>query len=155
MKFFKKLFPTILIALSVIITGYILGSSYLSRAKSEPSVTVKGLGQQSFDSDLIVWRASFSRSAVDLKQAYKDLNSDILTVKKFLSSQGIKDAEVVFDAADISKNYDNQYDENGNFTERLFRAYDLSQSFEVQSKSVDLVEKTSREVQSSLMQVSN
>ena len=155
MKFFKKLFPTILIALSVIITGYILGSSYLSRGKSEPSVTVKGLGQQSFDSDLIVWRASFSRSAVDLKQAYKDLNSDILTVKKFLSSQGIKDAEVVFDAADISKNYDNQYDENGNFTERLFRAYDLSQSFEVQSKSVDLVEKTSREVQSSLMQVSN
>ena len=146
MKFFKKLFPTVLIALAVIVTGYILGTSYLSRGKSDPSVTVKGLGQQSFDSDLIVWRASFSRSAVDLKQAYKDLNADILTVKKFLAGQGIKDAEVVFDAADISKNYDNQYDENGNFTERLFRAYDLSQSFEIQSKSVDLVEKTSREV---------
>lgn len=146
MKFVKKLVPTILIGLAVIVTGYILGSSYLSRGKSDPSVTVKGLGQQSFDSDLIVWRASFSRNAVDLKQAYKDLNADILKVKKFLASQGIKDAEVVFDAADISKNYDNQYDENGNFTERLFRAYDLSQSFEVQSKSVDLVEKTSREV---------
>lgn len=146
MKFVKKLVPTVMIALAVIVTGYILGSSYLTRGKSDPSVTVKGLGQQSFDSDLIVWRASFSRSAVDLKQAYKDLNADILTVKKFLASQGIKDAEVVFDAADISKNYDNQYDENGNFTERLFRAYDLSQSFEIQSKSVDLVEKTSREV---------
>lgn len=146
MKFVKKLVPTVLIALAVIVTGYILGSSYLSRGKSDPSVTVKGLGQQSFDSDLIVWRASFSRTAVNLKQAYKDLNADILKVKKFLASQGIQDVEVVFDAADISKNYDNQYDENGNFTERLFRAYDLSQSFEVQSKSVDLVEKTSREV---------
>ena len=90
MKFFKKLFPTVLIALAVIVTGYILGSSYLSRGKSEPSVTVKGLGQQSFDSDLIVWRASFSRSAVDLKQAYKDLNADILTVKKFTCQSGKK-----------------------------------------------------------------
>ena len=44
-----------------------------------------------------IWRASFSRNAVDLKQAYKDLNADILKVKKFLASQGIKDAEVVFD----------------------------------------------------------
>tara|TARA_B100001287_G_scaffold170115_1_gene143173 strand:- start:3002 stop:3742 length:741 start_codon:yes stop_codon:yes gene_type:complete len=146
MKYIKKIAPTVLIAFAVIITGYILGSSYLSRGKSDPSVTVKGLGQQSFDSDLIVWRASFSRNSVDLKQAYQDLNADILKVKKFLESQGIQDTEVVFDAADIRKNYDNQYDENGNFTERLFRAYDLSQSFEVQSKSVDLVEKTSREV---------
>jgi len=83
---------------------------------------------------------------LDLKQAYADLNTDVLKVKKFLSSQGVKENEIVFDAADISKNYDNQYDENGNFTERIFRGYELSQSFEVQSKSVDLVEQTSREV---------
>lgn len=146
MDFVKKLIPTILIAVAVIVTGYILGTSYLSRGKSDPSVTVKGLGQQSFDSDLITWRASFSRNAMDLKQAYADLNSDVLKVKKFLASQGIKKNEIVFDAADISKNYDNQYDENGNFKERVFRGYELSQSFEVQSKSVDLVEQTSREV---------
>jgi hypothetical protein len=146
MDFVKKLIPTILIAVAVIVTGYILGTSYLSRGKSDPSVTVKGLGQKSFDSDLITWRASFSRNAMDLKQAYADLNADVLKVKKFLASQGIKENEIVFDAADISKNYDNQYDENGNFKERVFRGYELSQSFEVQSKSVDLVEQTSREV---------
>ena len=104
------------------------------------------MGQESFDSDLIVWRASFSRNAMDLKQAYADLNADVVEVKKFLSSQGIQENEIVFDAADISKNYDNQYDENGNFKERVFRGYELRQSFEIQSKSVDLVEKTSREV---------
>lgn len=146
MKFVKKLVPTVLIALAVIVTGYILGSSYLSRGKSDPSVTVKGLGQQSFDSDLIVWRASFSRDAMDLKQAYKYLNSDILKVKSFLVDQGIKESEIIFDAADISKNYDNKYDKNGNFTESIFRGYELRQSFQIQSKSVDIVEKTSREV---------
>jgi len=146
MKFVKKLVPTVLIALAVIVTGYILGSSYLSRGKSDPSVTVKGLGQQSFDSDLIVWRASFSRDAMDLKQAYKYLNSDISKVKSFLVGQGIKESEIIFDAADISKNYDNKYDKNGNFTESIFRGYELRQSFQIQSKSVDIVEKTSREV---------
>lgn len=76
MKFVKKLVPTILIGLAVIVTGYILGSSYLSRGKSDPSVTVKGLGQQSFDSDLIVWRASFSRNAYnefDVESQYFDV----------------------------------------------------------------------------------
>ena len=146
MDFVKKLLPTVLIGLAVVVTGYILGTSYLSKGKDDPKISVTGLGQESFDSDLIVWRASFSRNAMDLKQAYSDLNADVVEVKKFLSSQGIQENEIVFDAADISKNYDNQYDENGNFKERVFRGYELRQSFEIQSKSVDLVEKTSREV---------
>ena len=83
---------------------------------------------------------------MELKQAYADLNADARKVRKYLTSQGIKDAEIVFDAADISKDYDRIYDEHGNFKENVFRGYELSQTFEIQSKSVDLVEKTSREV---------
>lgn len=146
MSLINKLIPTVLIALAVIITGYILGTSYLTRGKSDPSVTVKGLGQQSFDSDLIVWRASFSRNSLDLKDAYADLNADIEKVKGYLEKQGISESEIVFDAADINKKYDRIYDENGNFKENIFRGYELNQSFEVQSKSVDMVEKTSRDV---------
>ena len=146
MKFIKKLVPTVFIAVAVIITGYILGTSYLTRGKSDPSVTVKGLGQQSFDSDLIVWRASFSSNSLDLKEAYADLNNDIERVKEYLKTQGVLDNEIVFDAADIDKKYDRIYDENGNFKENIFRGYELNQSFEVQSKSVDMVERTSREV---------
>lgn len=146
MEFIKKLIPTVLIGIAVVVTGYVLGTSYLSKGKADPKISVTGLGQESFDSDLIVWRAGFSRNAMDLKQAYADLNTDILKVKKYLASQGIKDNEIVFDAADISKNYDRIYDDNGNFKENIFRGYELSQSFEVQSKSVNLVEKTSREV---------
>ncbi|MEJ6686427.1 MAG: SIMPL domain-containing protein [Crocinitomicaceae bacterium] len=146
MSLINKLIPTVLIALAVIITGYILGTSYLTRGKSDPSVSVKGLGQQSFDSDLIVWRASFSRNSLDLKDAYADLNADIEKVKGYLEKQGISEDETVFDAADINKKYDRIYDENGNFKENVFRGYELNQSFEVQSKSVDMVEKTSRDV---------
>jgi len=146
MDLIKKLLPTLFIGAAVIVTGYILGNSYNTKGKPDPKISVTGLGQESFDSDLIVWRASFSRNAMDLKQAYADLNADARKVRKYLTSQGIKDAEIVFDAADISKDYDRIYDEHGNFKENVFRGYELSQTFEIQSKSVDLVEKTSREV---------
>jgi hypothetical protein len=62
MNFFKAPAATILIAIAVIITGYILGNSYLSKGKADPEICVTGLGEQSFDSDLIVWRASFSKN---------------------------------------------------------------------------------------------
>ena len=54
MDFVKKLLPTVLIGLAVVVTGYILGTSYLSKGKDDPKISVAGLEQESFDSDLIV-----------------------------------------------------------------------------------------------------
>jgi hypothetical protein len=142
MNFFKTHAATILIAIAVIVTGYILGNAYLSKGKADPEISVTGLGEQSFDSDLIVWRANFSKKNIDLKQAYADLNADIKRVK----ARGIADEEVVFEAADIQKEYATEYDENGNVRSTYFTGYNLTQSLKVRSKNVDLVEKTSREV---------
>lgn len=146
MNFFKQNAATLLIAASVIITGYILGHAYLSKGKPDPVISVTGLGEQSFDSDLIVWRANFSRKSMDLKEAYAELNADVRRVKSYLKSQGIATDEVVFDAADIQKEFATEYDENGNVRGSYFTGYNLTQSLKVQSKNVDLVEKTSREV---------
>jgi len=82
MDLIKKLLPTLFIGAAVIVTGYILGNSYNTKGKPDPKISVTGLGQESFDSDLIVWRASFSRNAMDLKQAYADLNADARKVRK-------------------------------------------------------------------------
>jgi len=70
MNFLKHHFATLLICAAVIITGLILGKSYLSKGKPDDTVSVIGLGEESFDSDLIVWRASFSRKSFELKDAY-------------------------------------------------------------------------------------
>jgi hypothetical protein len=146
MNFLKTHVATILISIAVIITGYILGNSYLSKGKADPEISVTGLGEQSFDSDLIVWRANFSKKNIDLKQAYADLNADVRRVKSYLKLKGIANDEVVFEAADIQKEYSTEYDENGNVRTSYFTGYNLTQSLKVQSKNVDLVEKTSREV---------
>lgn len=135
-----------LIAAAVIITGLILGKSYLSKGKPDDTVSVIGLGEESFDSDLIVWRASFSRKSFELKDAYAQLNSDVRKVKSYLKSRGIAEDEMVFEAADISKDWSRIYDDEGNVIQTIFDGYSLRQSLKVSSKKVNIVEQTSRQV---------
>ncbi len=146
MNFIKLNFASIIITLSVIITGYILGNSYLSKGKIEPTISVTGLGETTFDSDLIVWRANFSRKNITLKDAYSELNADLRKVKEYLIKKGIDPKDIIFEAAAIEKEYYNDYDENGNIRSTYFSGYILTQSMKIQSKNVDLIEKTSREV---------
>lgn len=146
MNFLKQHFATLLIAAAVIITGLILGKSYLAKGKPDDTVSVLGLGEKSFDSDLIVWNASFSRKSFELKDAYAQLNADIKKVKAYLQSQGINNDEMVFEAANISKEYYRNYDDQGNVRQTVFDGYSLQQSIKVSSKKVSIVERTSREV---------
>ena len=146
MNFLKQHFSTILIALAVVITGLILGKSYLSKGKPDDTVSVLGLGEESFDSDLIVWRASFSRRSYELKDAYAQLNADIRKVRSYFKSRGINEDEMVFEAADISKEWSRVYDDEGNLRQTIFDGYSLNQSVKVSSKKVNVVEQTSRQV---------
>ena len=146
MNFFKTHFSTLLIAAAVIITGLILGKAYMSKGKPDDTVSVIDLGEESFDSDLIVWRASFSRMSMELKDAYAQLNADIRKVKSYLKSRGISEDEMVFEAADISKEWSNIYDDEGNIRQTIFDGYSLNQSVKVSSKKVNVVEQTSRQV---------
>ncbi|MFM6947075.1 MAG: SIMPL domain-containing protein [Flavobacteriales bacterium] len=146
MNFLKQHFSTILIAAAVIITGLILGKSYLSKGKPDDTVSVTGLGEESFDSDLIVWKASFSRNSYELKDAYAQLNKDLRSVKAYLKSRGITDDEMVFEAAEIEKLWSRVYDDEGNLTQTTFEGYALKQQLKISSKKVDIVENTSRQV---------
>lgn len=146
MEFLKTNFKSLIITFSVIITGFILGNSYLSKGKADPTISVTGLGETTFDSDLIVWRANFSRKNILLKDAYTELNADLKKVKDYLSKKGIDSKNIVFEAAAIEKEFDNEYDQNGNIRNSVFSGYVLTQSMKIQSKNVDLIEETSRKV---------
>lgn len=146
MNFIKTYFATILIALSVIITGYLLGNAYMSKGKPEPTISVVGMGEESFDSDLIAWNSSFSRKNVDLKLAYAELNNDLKMLKSYLKRKGLVESDIIIEAANIQKEYSNEYDENGNLRNTYFSGYNITQNVKVQSKNVELVEKVSREV---------
>ena len=114
MEFLKKQFSIILISISVIITGLILGRSYLAKGKADPKINVVGMGEETFDSDLIVWNASFSRNDYELKTAYFSLNQDLKELKNYLKKKGVSEKDVIIEAANIEKQYSYDYDDEGN-----------------------------------------
>lgn len=142
----KQHINTALIAISVVFAAYLLGSSYMNRNRTQQSISVTGLGEKDFTSNLIVWNGSFSKRNSVLKDAYAELDADRETIKKYLISKGVKLSEMVFSSISISKEYSRSYDNYGNMTSSVFSGYNLTQNVTIESFAVDNIENISRQV---------
>lgn len=142
----KNHLNTIIVAVAVIIAAMFIGGAYAKRGIASDSISVTGLGEEDFTSDLIVWKASFSAKGDDLKQASNDLKSKKEKIKRYLLNKGVADKEIVFNSVNIQKLYSNTYDTYGNVQSSYFSGYSLSQTVRVESKEVDKVETISREI---------
>jgi len=143
---FKSNLASILIVIAVLGASAILGSAYRSKGKATESISVTGLGEENFTSDLIVWKASFLCRNADLKVASVQLKEDKEKIRKYLVSKGVPSSDIVFSSVDIQKEYANNYDSFGNFQSSSFSGYLLTQSLRIESKEVDKLELISREV---------
>lgn len=142
----KKYIPAIVFSLAIVISSFVLGHAVINRNSTEGHISVTGLGTADFTSDLIVWEGSFSRESIDLKQAYKELESDKEIITKYLLDKGITEDELVFKAVKTHKKTKPRYTQDGKYTGEEFIGYSLSQSLQIDSKNVENTEKISREV---------
>jgi len=142
----KEHINTAIIALSIVITGYLVSQAWQYRYTNEERIRVKGLGSKDFNADLIVWSGSFSKKSLDLKEAYTLLDLDRESIKKYMISKGLELKQLVFSSITIEKLFDDVYDDNGNKIKSTFNGYQLRQTLQVESKEVDKVEMISREV---------
>ena len=141
----KNALPTLAISLAIILGTWILGNSYLKSKRTPSQISVTGLASSDFNSDLIVWSASFSRRAVNLQEAFNSLKTDQERIKQYIVNKGINANEVVFSAVEIEKEYEtHRYPDGSEIT--TFARYKLSQKVNIESKNVNLVELVSREV---------
>ena len=124
----------------------------LSRFRSESvhAIAATGSASVNFESDLIIWRGSFSAHDYTSKDAYDQIKSDAAIVKQYLLDNGVTEDEIVFNSVDIWKSYRDLYDDNGNYIGREFDGYNLQQSVDVSSSDIDKVEKISRDISSLL-----
>lgn len=135
-----------IIAIAVIVSAYLLSDAFKNRNANNDTISVTGLGKKDFISDLIVWSGSFSKKNMTLKDAYASLDNDREVIKNYLLTKGIAQSEIVFSAVNISKQYDYNYDTNGNMRQKVFSGFLLDQNVQIESKEVDKIENISREV---------
>ncbi len=124
----------------------------LSHFRSESTHVIAATGSASvdFESDIIIWRGSFSATAYTSQEAYTKIKKDAEIVKTYLTGNGVAESEIVFESVDIRRTYRDNYDENGNYIGSEADGYQLTQDVSVSSSNLDVVERVSRDISSLL-----
>ncbi len=140
----SRIWATVAVAIAIIAAAALLSNAWTASHPRVSKITVTGLAQQDFVSDLIVWRASFSRTAQTVSAAYAQIKADAERVRSYLLSKGLPAESIVISSVAINPMY--RYVQNGERTEQVFDGYSLFQNVQVESKDVDKVEALSREI---------
>lgn len=141
----KKELGKLIIGISIVLAALVLGKAFAERYKQNDVITVTGLGEADFTSDLIVWDAIFSINDYELSNAYKRLENDRAKIKNYFISKGVAEDEIVFSSVDITKNYHYEYNDKGYISSQSFAGFDLRQTVKIESEEVDKIEILSRE----------
>jgi len=73
-----------------------LGLSHF-RSESVHTISATGSANVDFESDLIIWRGSFSAADYTSKAAYDKIKKDSAVVKNYLIANGITEDEIIFE----------------------------------------------------------
>lgn len=142
----KNYISSAIIGIAIIAGLWIAGNAYKYKFRSTETISVTGLAEKDFTSDLIVWSGSFNRYGFELKNAYSLLKQDENSIRTYLNSKGIPDSNMVFSSIDIIKNFQRHYNDKGEETSSEFTGYTLTGKVRIESKDINRVEKLSREI---------
>ena len=131
-----------IICVSIFIQGIV---SY-KKTGGGSGITATGSASCDFESDLIVWRGSFSVHGSTPKEAYEVIKKDAELVRQYLAENKVGEDEMVFSSVSIYQNYTSRYDDEGKYLGEEPDGYDLTQSLTVSSYDVDKVENISRDI---------
>ena len=123
-----------LLAVGLVIGGWVLGAQIKATRLSDRYVTVKGLVERKVKSDLAVWPLSFKEAGDDLSLVYAKAETDKKGILKFLDEQGVQSSEIELGGIRV---VDTQANEYGGA--RAPRRYIVEQRIIVHSARVDQI----------------
>ena len=125
----------LLLALGLIVGGWVLGAQIKATRLSDRYVTVKGLVERKVKSDLAVWPLTYKEAGDDLSLVYAKAESDKKAILEFLTDQGMQASEIELGVIRV---VDTQANEYGGAT-RAARRYIVEQQITVRTSRVDQV----------------
>jgi hypothetical protein len=83
-----------LLAIGLILGGWVMGAQIKAIRLGDRYVTVKGLVERRVKSDLAIWPLSFKEAGDDLSLVYGKTETDRKAVLDFLQQQGLQPSEI-------------------------------------------------------------
>jgi hypothetical protein len=127
--------PALLLALGLILGGWILGAEIKATRLGDRYVTVKGLVERKVKSDLAIWPLNYKEAGDDLTALYAKTEADKKTVLQFLDEQGIQTSEIELGVIRVVDTQANEYGGSNRAPHR----YIVEQQVTVRTSRVDQV----------------
>jgi hypothetical protein len=124
-----------LIALGLIIGGWVLGAQIKAIRLGDRYVTVKGLVERKVKSDLAIWPLSYKEAGDDLAAVYAKTEADRKAILQFLDQQGFQSSEIELGVVRVVDTQANEFG-GGN---RPPHRYIVEQQVTVRTARVDQV----------------
>ncbi|MCR4812623.1 MAG: SIMPL domain-containing protein [Bacteroidales bacterium] len=141
-----KLITSIIFSVAIIASVWIAGH-YLNKAKGQmKTISVVGMADHDFDSDLIVWNISYDVLNMNIKDGYAELKDVTKIVKDYLEKQGVSENEMDFKAITNNKETEYHYNHKTQSSVYTFKGYRLTQSVRIESTNVENIEKIQRQI---------
>lgn len=127
-----------------------LGSAFVRGRSGDDIIRVVGSARKPIRSDFIIWSGQIARTAPQIGTAYTQLRGDLAKVQAYLAAKGIDRKEMFPQAITTRTLYKRAPGEtdasiNDPSILRQVAGYQLSQSIEVRSTKVDLLDDLSRQ----------
>lgn len=146
----NNLWKYIIIAVAVVLSAMVMAAAYTEGyRRTSGTITVTGLGETEFTSDLIIVKGHISVENFVAAEGYREMESDRSKVINFIKSHGILEDNISFAMLTHREQYNSVYQE-GNYIGEEFAGYRLNQEFTIESKDIDAVEGVARELTSLL-----
>ncbi len=147
----KTIQKAVIYVIGAMLVALICVSAIKYRYNVNDKIFVKGLGEQEFVSDLIVWSGHLSQQSKTLADGYVKLEKQRKIVSDYLITKGVKIEDVEFS---FITNYEDQKSvySNGVYAGQDYVGYVLSQNFTIESTDVDKIDNISKDISSLLVE---
>jgi uncharacterized protein len=125
----------VMLAVGLIVGGWILGAQIKETRLGDRYVTVKGLAERNVKSDLAIWPIGYKDAGDDLTGVYAKSETDKKAILDFLSKQGVQPTEIELGLVRVIDTQANEYGGSG----RAPRRYIVQQQITVRTPRVDQV----------------
>ena len=132
-----KLVSSVVLATGIAVGGFFPGYYYYQSKMGSNFVTVKGLAEMDVRADLGVWDIKYVVTGNDLATAQSEMEAQQKIILSFLKNLGFEDTEIAVKRTETNDLMANPYRNESIGATR----YILTQSIQLTSKNVDLVEK--------------
>jgi hypothetical protein len=142
-----SLLSAVIVAVGLILSAIFIGSAVTKSREADDTIRVNGTARRIIHSDYIIWDATVSNQADTVAQAYNELEKSSVMLHHYLIAKGISSSDI-FPLAIATETLFEKSGANDNGGDqtifRKIKGYKLSQTIEIRSSNVQLVEEVSR-----------